>query len=67
MVEISVNRNANELEISSYDGKSGEIFTYPVTFEKFGMKEKFSEFVKEEKTNLALFPPKTIMIFEKND
>jgi len=35
MVEISINRNANKLEISSYNGYSGETFRYSATFEGY--------------------------------
>ena len=34
-------------------------------FEKQGMKEISSEFIKEEKNSLSLFPPKAMMVFEK--
>lgn len=34
-------------------------------FEKYGMKQIKSEFIKENRSNLSLFPPKAIMVFQK--
>ena len=55
-------RNRDQISLV-YNYKSME--EWKKFFEKQGMKEIYSEFVKEEKSNLSLFPPKAIMVFEK--
>lgn len=35
------------------------------TFERYGMKQIKSEFIKENKSHPDIFPPKAIMVFQK--
>ncbi|MCH8945470.1 MAG: hypothetical protein IIA85_00935 [Nanoarchaeota archaeon] len=57
-------RNRDKIPLL-YNYKSME--EWKTFFEKYGMKQIKSEFVKEEKLNLALFPPKGVMVFEKQE
>jgi len=55
-------RNRDQISLV-YNYQSMEV--WKKFFERFGMKKIYSEFVKEEKNNLSLFPPKSIIVFEK--
>jgi len=55
-------RNRDQISLV-YNYKSIE--KWKKFFERHGMKGIFLEFVKEDKSNLSLFPPKAIIVFEK--
>jgi hypothetical protein len=55
-------RNRNNMDLV-YNYKTME--KWKKIFEKFGMKEIKSEFIKENCSNPDIFPPKAIIIFQK--